>query len=67
MNKEIQILKLEEIIETAYMLLTNKLALGNTIAKNESALQLEFGSVLNSIGHLYEFKSTDKFQLEFET
>ena len=66
MNKEIQILKLEEIIETAYMLLTNKLALGNTIAKNESALRLEFGSILKSIGHLYEFKSTDKLQLEFE-
>jgi hypothetical protein len=55
MQKEDQIKLTEEIIETAYKLVTNKLAFGGLIAKNEVAFQLEFGHILRTIGQLYEF------------
>ncbi len=67
MQKENQIKLTEEIIETAYKLLTNKLAFGGLTARNESAFQLEFGHILKTIGQLYEFRLADKFYLEFET
>jgi hypothetical protein len=67
MQKEEQIRLVEEIVETAYRLLTHKLALGGLTAKNEVAFQLEFGFILKTLGQLYEFRLVDKFQLEFET
>jgi len=67
MLKEDQIKLTEEIIETAYRLLTHKLAFGGLTAKNEAAFQLEFGFTLKTIGQLYEFRIVDKFHLEFET
>ena len=67
MNKDEQIKLTEEIIETAYKLLTNKLAFGGLKAKNEAAFQLEFGHILKTLGQLYEFRLADKFHLEFET
>jgi len=62
-----QIELMEEIIDTAYKLLTHKLACGGLTAKNESAFQLEFGNILKTLGRLYEFRLVDKFHLEFET
>ena len=67
MRKENQIKLTEEIIETAYRLLTHKLAYGGITARNESAFQLEFGHILKTLGQLYEFRLVDKFHLEFET
>lgn len=67
MDKKNQIILTEEIIETSYKLLTNKLANGGLTARNESAFQLEFGHILKTIGQLYEFRLEDKFHLEFET
>jgi hypothetical protein len=67
MDKESQIKLTEEIIETAYRLLTHKLAFGGLVARNESAFQMEFGHILKTLGQLYEFKLEDKFHLEFET
>ncbi len=67
MRKENQIKLTEEIIETAYKLLTHKLAYGGITARNESAFQLELGHILKTIGQLYEFRIEDKFHLEFET
>lgn len=67
MLKENQIRLTEEIIETAYKLLTHKLAFGGLTARNESAFQLEYGHILKTIGQLYEFRLDDKFHLEFET
>ncbi len=67
MLKEKQIKLTEEIIETAYKLLTHKLAFGGLTARNESAFQLEFGYILKTLGQLYEFRIVDKFHLEFET
>lgn len=67
MTKEEQKKLTEEIIETAYKLLINKLAFGGLTAKNEAAFQLEFGHILKTLGQLYEFRLVDKFHLEFET
>lgn len=67
MLEENQIKLTEEIIETAYKLLTHKLAFGGLTARNESAFQMEFGHILKTIGQLYEFRLVDKFHLEFET
>src|SRR5690606_14039949 len=67
MLKENQIKLTEEIIETAYKLLTHKLAFGGLTARNESAFQLEFGQILKTLGQLYEFRLVVKFHLEFET
>ncbi len=67
MLKDNQIKLTEEIIETAYKLLTHKLAHGGLIARNENAFQLEFGYILKTLGQLYEFRLVDKFHLEFET
>lgn len=67
MQKKDQIKLTEEIIETAYKLLTKKLAFGGLTAKNEASFQLEFGHILKTLGELYEFRLTDKFHLEFET
>lgn len=67
MQKDEQVKLTEEIVETAYRLLINKLALGGLSANNEAAFQLEFAFILKTIGQLYEFRLVDKFQLEFET
>lgn len=67
MIKTDQIRLTEEIVETAYRLLINKLANGGIQAKNESSFQLELGYILKTLGQLYEFRVVDKFHLEFET
>lgn len=67
MRKADQLILVEEIIETSYKLLINKLAFGGLKAKNEAAFQLEFGHILKTIGQLYEFRLIDRFHLEFET
>jgi len=67
MQKKEQIKLTEEIVETAYRLLTHKLARGGVTAKNEAAFQLELGHILKTLGQLYEFRLSDKFHLEFET
>ena len=67
MIKTEQIKLTEEIVETAYRLLINKLANGGIQAKNESSFQLELGYILKTLGQLYEFRVVDKFHLEFET
>ena len=67
MQKDNQLKLTEEIIDTAYKLLIQKLANGGLTARNENAFQLEFGHILKTIGQLYEFRLVDKFHLEFET
>lgn len=58
---------IEEIIEQAFRLFCNKLAHGGLNAKNEIAFQCELGIMLKTLGQLYEFKTNDKFQIDFET
>ena len=66
MQKHNQTRLIEEIIDTAYKLLIQKLAKGGLTAKNENAFQLEFGHILKTIGQLYELRLVDKFHLEFK-
>lgn len=49
MTKDEHIKLTEEIVETAYKLLTQKLAFGGLIARNEAAFQLEFGYTLKNL------------------
>ena len=58
---------IEEIIEQAFRLFCNKLAHGGLTANNEIAFQCELGIMLKTLGQLYEFKISDKFQIDFET
>lgn len=58
---------MEELIQQAFHIFSNKLANGGIVAKNEFAFQFELGSILKTLGQLYEFKLHDKFHLEFET
>lgn len=58
---------IEEIIQQAFRLFCNKLAYGGLTAKNEIAFQCELGIMLKTLGQLYEFKTSDKFQIDFET
>jgi len=67
MDRQKQLELTNEIIETSYKLLINKLAHGGITAKNENSFQLELGFILKTIGQLYEFRLVDKFQLDFET
>jgi hypothetical protein len=67
MLQENRIALTEEIIETSYRLLTQKLAFGGLTARNESSFQLELGHILRTLGKLYEFSPAHRFNLEFET
>jgi len=67
MSKKNQVRLTEEIINYGYRLLTHKLANGGLVARNENAFQLEYGTILKTLGQLYEFRLADKFHLEFET
>ena len=59
--------RLRLIIEQAYTILCNKIA-GNEIQiKNEASMQLQLGSILRTVGQLYEFTPADHFQIELET
>lgn len=55
------------IVDQAYSLLCNKIAGHEIIVKNEASMQMQFGSILKSLGQLYEFSSTDHFHVELET
>lgn len=56
----------EEIINTAFRLFCNKFGQGGISANNESSFQFEIGSIIRTLGQLYEFKKTDNFHLGFE-
>lgn len=58
---------LDEVIQQAFKIFENKLANGGIVVQNEFAFQFELGTILKTLGGLYEFKLTDKFHLEYET
>lgn len=55
------------VIDKAYLLLRQKIAGGEIKVHNEASMQLQFGSILKSIGQLYEFSPTDHFCIELES
>ena len=59
--------RLELIINQAYFLLCNKIAGEEIVVKNEASMQMQFGTILKSLGGLYEFSATEHFHIELET
>ena len=58
--------RINEIINTSYKILCNKIASGNIDVYNEASLQLQFSVILKSIGQLYEYEIKDRFEIELE-
>lgn len=58
--------RLITIVETAYSVVCQKIAAGSIIISNEASLQLHLGTVLKTLGQLYEFSSEDHFVIELE-
>ena len=54
------------IVEMAYNLLCQKIAAESISIFNEASLQLHLGTILKSLGQLYEFSSEDHFVIELE-
>ena len=59
--------RLKAIIDQAYILLCNKIAGKEIVVNNEASMQLQLGSLIKSLGVLYEFSSIDRFHIELET
>ena len=59
--------RLKLIIDQAYFLLCNKIAGREIVVNNEASMQMQFGSLLKSIGQLFEFSPKDHFCIELET
>ena len=59
--------RLRAIIDQAYILLCNKIAGKEIVVNNEASMQLQLGSLIKSLGVLYEFSSIDRFHIELET
>jgi len=58
---------LDELIQQAFKIFANKLANAGIIAENELTFQFELGTIMKTLGNLYEFNFEDRFQLEFES
>lgn len=69
MERSRSIAIIEEVVEYSYGLLMEKMRTvnnvgvhnGNLSIDNEASMQLEFGTILKSIGRLYEFTPKDNF------
>ena len=66
-RKKILIGRVREIIDISYKILIQKIGNATINAWNEASFQLEFGSILKTVGNLYEFSTDDKFHMEFES
>ena len=55
MKKQNQKHLTREIIDSAYKLLTAKLANGGLSTRNTTAVQMEVGYILKTLDHTYEF------------
>ena len=59
--------RLQEIVDLSYRILCNKVAAGNVSIPNEASMQMQFGTILNSVGKLYEVDKHDRFTIELES
>jgi len=62
-NKE----NLLNVVKVGCNSLINKVAGGSIDFNNEASMQLQLGSLLASVGSLYEYKPRDKFHIELES
>lgn len=58
--------RLNQVVEVAYERLCGKIAGNSITVDNEASLQLQFASVLKSLGELYEETPTERFNIELE-
>jgi hypothetical protein len=61
------IANLRNIVTVGCESLINKVAGGSIDFNNEASMQLQLGSLLASMGTLYEYKPRDKFHIELES
>lgn len=57
---------IKDIVALGYKTLINKLLGGDIDFDNEASMQMQFGSILKTIGELYQYKHMDKFHIELE-
>lgn len=58
--------RLQEIVETSYRLLCNKIVGCLVDIDNEASMQMQLGVIMKTIGHLYEFSPEDRFSITLE-
>ena len=58
--------RLQEIVQTSYRLLCNKITGGLIEVDNEASLQMQSGVIMRTIGQLYEFSPKDRFSIVLE-
>lgn len=58
--------RLQEIVETSYRLLCNKIVGGLVDVDNETSMQMQLGVIMKTIGQLYEFSERDRFSISLE-
>ena len=58
--------RLQEIVETSYRLLCNKIVGGLVDVDNEASMQMQLGVIMKTIGQLYEFSPEDRFSITLE-
>ena len=58
--------RLQEIVETSYRLLCNKIVGGLVEVDNEASMQMQLGVIMKTIGQLYEFSEHDRFSITLE-
>lgn len=58
--------RLNEIVQTSYRLLCNKIVGGVIDVDNESSLQLQLGVIIKTIGQMFEFTPEDRFSIVLE-
>jgi len=63
-RKKILIGRVREIIDISYKILIQKIGNGTINAWNEASFQLEFGSILKTVGNLYEFSTAEQYSLD---
>lgn len=58
--------RIQQIVALAYSRLCGKVARGRLVVANEASLQLQFASILKTLGELYEESSNERFNIELE-
>lgn len=58
--------RLREIVDISYKLVCQKIVCGSITIPNEASFQMHLGTILLTIGKLYEFHPTDLFKISFE-
>lgn len=58
--------RLQEIVETSYRLLCNKIVGGLVDVDNEASMQMQLGVIMKTLGQLYEFSPEDRFSITLE-